>query len=78
MQLQFIQYFQGYATVMENNNEANSDIISSIDRIFLVEVRAGVKLGNNSYFQYQQYIQQIGWSNMDKISNFSNLLLVQL
>ena len=33
---------------MQNNTEANSDIISSIDRIFLVEVRAGVKLGNNS------------------------------
>ena len=63
---------------MENNTEANNDIISSIDRIFLFEVRAGVKLGNNSYFQYQQYIQQIGWSNMDKISNFSNLLLDQL
>ena len=48
---------------MGTNTEANdSEIITSIDRIFLVEVdvRIGVKFGNNSYFQYQRYIQQIG------------------
>ena len=42
---------------MGNNTEAKaSEIITSIE----VDVRMGVKFGNNSYFQYQRYIQQVG------------------